>query len=274
MVMTRHPIHCAWSAIAAFVVLNVVFATLASTKECQNEICLTALCEYDPPGLGISTTSDTIPSPSSQVPIRKPTHYNVRSRSCLNEQQQVGLQSGAIRLPSGCDVEIQVCEKGEATTPLTRARSKCSAWVAFHNFECPKQIPSSVPKNKECEPAQYGTEDCPYPSFGEPPSAAVVAFCKNYAKKAAAAARTWRGLDCGNDDPLWSTDFHEHLNWCIVLNGDQGQPNAKAAARESALGSCRELAAQKRQLEVKPQVPIGEVTKPVDPLDKAGVFEK
>ena len=104
--------------------------------------------------------------------------------------------------------------------------------------------------------------------------AAQTTFCRQYAKTAVAAAREWQGLSCGNDDPLWSTDFNEHLNWCIVLNGDQGQPNAKTAKRESALGSCRELAAQRRQLEDKPQVPIGEVTKPVDPLDKAGVIEK
>ena len=103
---------------------------------------------------------------------------------------------------------------------------------------------------------------------------AQMEFCRKYAKAAVAAARTWQGLSCGNGDSLWSTDFNEHLNWCIVLNGDQGQPNAKTAKRESALGSCRELAAQRRQLEDKPQVPIGEVTKPVDPLDKAGVFEK
>ena len=101
---------------------------------------------------------------------------------------------------------------------------------------------------------------------------AQMEFCQKYAKAAMAASREWEGLRCGDAGSLWSTHVNDHLSWCLGLNGDQGEPNAKTAARENALGPCRERVAQERQLE--PQAPIGDTIKPVDPQDKAGVFEK
>ena len=103
---------------------------------------------------------------------------------------------------------------------------------------------------------------------------AQMEFCQKYAKAAVAAARTWQGLSCGNGDSLWSTDFNEHVNWCIALNGDQGDPNAKTAARASALQTCRADVRAREEAVQKPGVPIGDIVKPVDPLDKLGVVKK
>ena len=101
---------------------------------------------------------------------------------------------------------------------------------------------------------------------------AQMEFCRKYAAAAVADSREWQGLSCGAAGPLWSIHANDHLSWCLGLNGDQGQPKAKTAAREDALQPCRERFAQQKQLE--PQAPIGDTLKPADPLDKAGVFMK
>jgi hypothetical protein len=90
-------------------------------------------------------------------------------------------------------------------------------------------------------------------------------FCKDYAKQAGAAARESRALSCGNDGPRWSTDVSGHLDWCMALNGDSGPPNTETAARTSTLGACREAVALRGEIEKKPIIPIGELTKPANP---------
>ena len=70
---------------------------------------------------------------------------------------------------------------------------------------------------------------------------AQMKFCRKYAAAAVAASREWQGLSCGAAGPLWSTHANDHLGWCLGLNGDEGQPKPKAAARENALKPCREL---------------------------------
>ena len=96
-------------------------------------------------------------------------------------------------------------------------------------------------------------------------------FCKAYAKEALAAARENQKNGCGNSGPRWSTTLNNHLNWCMILNGDRGPPNSETAARSSALKPCREMVLLRGQILRKP---VGDLTKPVDPLDKLGILRK
>jgi hypothetical protein len=98
------------------------------------------------------------------------------------------------------------------------------------------------------------------------PKTAFVAFCKDYASKAVAAAKVSVQLSCeGNEGPRWSDNFNDHLDWCMALNGDQGPPNTETAARASALQSCREQIARRGEIVQKPNIPTGDLTKPVTP---------
>lgn len=92
-----------------------------------------------------------------------------------------------------------------------------------------------------------------------------VAFCKDYASKAVTAARQSQDLACGFDGPRWPVDTSAHLDWCMAMNGDQGPPNAEAAARASALEPCREQVALRGQIDKKPSIPAGGLTTPVTP---------
>jgi hypothetical protein len=60
----------------------------------------------------------------------------------------------------------------------------------------------------------------------------------------------------------------------MSLGDEKGPPNTEASARDSALQSCREQIARRGEIANKPSVPIGDLTKPADPLDKLGVVKK
>lgn len=101
------------------------------------------------------------------------------------------------------------------------------------------------------------------------------AFCLDYASKAVAAAKENVQLGCGNSGPRWVTDNGQHLDWCLALGAVEEGPNNEAAARAGALRSCRaEIMRRSGQAVEKPGVPIGDIVKPVNPLDKLGVVEK
>jgi len=65
-----------------------------------------------------------------------------------------------------------------------------------------------------------------------------VAFCKGYARQAAAAADANQIHGCGNGGPRWMTNAAAHVDWCISLNGDEGPPNNETAARIETLRAC------------------------------------
>ena len=112
----------------------------------------------------------------------------------------------------------------------------------------------------------------PAPPPPAPPPAS--AFCQHYATAAVAASQENMQLKCGNGGPRWSTVTASHLDWCMALNGNQGPPNTEAAARASALQTCRADVRAREEAVQKPGVPIGDIVKPVDPLDKLGVVKK
>jgi len=94
----------------------------------------------------------------------------------------------------------------------------------------------------------------------------TIPFFQDYASKAVAAAKVSVQLSCeGNEGPRWSDNFNDHLDWCMALNGDQGPPNTETAARASALQSCREQIARRGEIVQKPNIPTGDLTKPVTP---------
>lgn len=113
-------------------------------------------------------------------------------------------------------------------------------------------------------------------------------FCVDYANKAVAATEESRRIGCdGIDPPRWSTRADDHVDWCMY---HQEMANREAAARASAVESCRQqkIAAQpsapkpvdpmdRLGVTNKPQKGIGQIlqeTQPVDPLDKRGVLNR
>ena len=101
------------------------------------------------------------------------------------------------------------------------------------------------------------------------------AFCQDYASKAVASAKENVQLGCGNNGPRWVTENSPHLTWCLALGAVETGPNNEAAARAGALQSCHaEIMRRSEQAVQKPGVPIGDIVKPVDPLDKLGVVKK
>lgn len=137
---------------------------VAEVRSCKGVICFTPLCHSDPPGLGLSLTTETGIEPNvGQLRIDNPTHFNIRSRGCLDKQKEIGLQHGVIRLPSGCWFSIQVCKRGGG---IISHRSRCSDWVEFQ-VSCPSRESKRAPGvASPCGPARYGTPGCPYPPFG------------------------------------------------------------------------------------------------------------
>ena len=126
--------------------------------------------------------------------------------------------------------------------------------------------------NFECPP---GADVCSCligPSFNL--HAAHDAFCQDYATNAVTAAKENVELRCGNAGPRWTINFNEHVDWCKSLEDQEGPPNAEAAARASALQTCRADVRAREEAVQKPGVPIGDIVKPVDPLDKLGVVKK
>lgn len=126
--------------------------------------------------------------------------------------------------------------------------------------------------NFECPP---GADVCSCligPSFNL--HAAHDAFCQDYATNAVTAAKENVQLRCGNTGPRWTINFNEHVDWCKSLEDQEGPPNAEAAARASALQTCRADVRAREEAVQKPGVPIGDIVKPVDPLDKLGVVKK
>jgi hypothetical protein len=101
------------------------------------------------------------------------------------------------------------------------------------------------------------------------------AFCRDYAEKAVVAAKENVQLGCGNNGPRWVTENSPHLTWCLALGAVEEGPNNEAAARAAALQSCRaEIIRKRGQVVEKPRGLIGDIVKPVDPLDKLGVVKK
>ena len=80
---------------------------------------------------------------------------------------------------------------------------------------------------------------------------------------------------CGNGGPRWSTVTASHSG---LVHGDltatRGRPTPRRAARASALQTCRADVRAREEAVQKPGVPIGDIVKPVDPLDKLGVVKK
>ena len=111
------------------------------------------------------------------------------------------------------------------------------------------------------------------PEPGISPST-IAAGCGEYAKTAVQQNEENVALRCGFTDARWNSNQADHENWCQGVGPDAAAKHT--AARKVALDKCRDriAQAQKRQLEEKPGVPIGDMTKPVDPLDRRGVFEK
>lgn len=110
------------------------------------------------------------------------------------------------------------------------------------------------------------------PPPSPPPAASP--FCQRYATAAVVAAMENMQLRCGNGGPRWSTATAGHLDWCMTLNGNQGPPNTETAARASALQTCRADVRAREEAVQKPGIPIGDIVKPVDPMDRLGVLKK
>ena len=156
------------------------------------------------------------------------------------------------------------CKPGEVLGPgragsahcFCKGQQDCDALLASQagnvcklNFECP-------PGADVCS--------CPIgPSINL--HAAHDAFCQDYATKAVTAAKENVELRCGNAGPRWTVNFNEHDDWCKSLEDQEGPPNAEAAARASALQACREQIARRGEIVQKPNIPIGDLTKPVTP---------
>ena len=98
-------------------------------------------------------------------------------------------------------------------------------------------------------------------------------FCRSYATKAVAAAKESVQLGCaGNDGPRWSDNFNEHQDWCMTV--DPASAASHTDARKADLETCRADVRAREEAVQKPGVPIGDIVKPVDPLDKLGVIKK
>ena len=102
----------------------------------------------------------------------------------------------------------------------------------------------------------------------------IAASCGEYAKTAVRQNAENVTLHCGFTDARWNSNPADHETWCRDVGPVAA--GSHTAARKRDLDKCREqiAQAQRRRLEEKPGVPIGDITKPVDPLDRRGVFEK
>lgn len=69
-----------------------------------------------------------------------------------------------------------------------------------------------------------------------------VAFCQDYAAKAAAAVTEAQRLGCGLSGARWTPLASNHFGWCMALRGDRRVPNVESAERRKELGRCSAVA--------------------------------
>jgi hypothetical protein len=224
-------------ATCAAVGLLCVAIMPASGGDCKNGICVEAHCPSKLMEIWATTEGDVLWSESGNRPLNV-TGFNVRG-GCFSEQQEIGLQAGALRMQPGCgSFEIQACEKGEETL-FVRSPSRCSVWSEF-NVSCPTPPPPPPPPPvADVCAGRLGTEGCPFPSFGDKAQGDFVAFCQDYTDKALAAVAEAQQLKCGKSGDRWTPDASAHANWCVSLNGDPSRANAETAARSDELAACR-----------------------------------
>jgi hypothetical protein len=244
---------CILGTLLGFVLCAIVAAPQALAfivygKECDRGICVEAHCFSNPVDVWVTLTEDVY-----DVTIRKDevTHYNLQSW-CFKETQRELNAVGRISMPPDCNFSLQVCKRGGHNL-LLRMRSQCSDWGSFKGMSCPEwtktfggihaQQPAPAPPPEPagaCGPGKYGTEGCPYPSFGgSKEQSDFVVFCQDYASRAVAAVAESTQLGCGKSGDRWIPDYLPHANWCISLNGDRTLPNAETAARSQELYECR-----------------------------------
>jgi hypothetical protein len=217
-------------------------------QQCDNGICIKARCPSNPVEVWINLEKDVI-----DVTIHKDevTHYNARSWCFKETQREVKPAMGSFKMPPNCNFSLQACEPGLRVLFLPRT-SQCSPWASFKGVSCPdwtawvenagSQQPPAAPPDPAgaCGPGKYGTEGCPYPSFGgSKEQSEFVVFCQDYAGRAVAAVAESTQLGCGKSGDRWIPDYLPHANWCISLNGDRTLPNSETAARSQELYECR-----------------------------------
>jgi hypothetical protein len=91
----------------------------------------------------------------------------------------------------------------------------------------------------------------------------IAARCSEYAKTAVKQNNENAALGCGFAGARWESNAADHENWCRAVSPDL--PASETAARADALNDCRAQIALRGQIDKKPNVPTGEVTKPVTP---------
>ena len=165
------------------------------------------------------------------------------------------------------------CKPGEVLGPGRIGSASCTCRGQKDCDDLLASEPGKVCKtNFECAP-DTDVCGCPIgPSFNL--HATHDAFCRDYATKAVRAAKENVQLRCGNVGPRWSANFKDHDDWCRSIEDQEKPQNAEEAARASALQTCRTDVRAREEAVQKPGVPIGDIVKPVDPLDKLGVVKK
>ena len=97
---------------------------------------------------------------------------------------------------------------------------------------------------------------------GASPSA-IAARCSEYGKTAVQQNNENAALGCGFTGARWDSNAANNENWCRVVAPDL--PASETAARADALKDCRAQLALRGQTEKKPNIPIGDLTKPITP---------
>src|SRR5262245_41411854 len=91
----------------------------------------------------------------------------------------------------------------------------------------------------------------------------IDARCSEYARTALQQNKETAALACGFAGARWDSNAANHENWCRGAAPDVAV--SETAARAEALNDCRAQIALRGQSEKKPNIPIGDVTKPVNP---------
>ena len=90
----------------------------------------------------------------------------------------------------------------------------------------------------------------------------IAARCSEYAKTAVQQKNENVALGCGFTGARWDSNANNE-DWCRAVSPDL--PVSETTVRANALNDCRAQIALRGQIDKKPNIPTGDITKPVTP---------